>query len=179
MRTLFKVFLGVLGALTWLYISGWQQNKFCFFSRVFFLSSFPNYFFISLLSPLLFSPKLDFGGSNSSSSLFLTCLSSHYLITIHKIRDRRGVEKSTGRATLTGFAEVNDVTMFFGGLVRMLMLIGSCLWVRLLVRFLYAIEVLILLLLWCLIVDLGLGWIWLQVKIWCLWSGNCFLQVDM
>jgi hypothetical protein len=39
------------------------------------------------------------------------------------------------------------VALFFGGLVRMLMLIGSCLWVRLLVRFLYVIEVLIFLLL--------------------------------
>ena len=138
MRTLFKVFLGVLGALTWLYIIGWQLFP-CFFSF-----PFPNYFFLSLLSPLLFSPNFDFDGSNSSSSLFLSCLSSH---TIHKIRDRRGVRKSTGRATLTGFAEVNDVALFFGGLVRMLMLIGSCLWVRLLVRFLYVIKVLIFLLL--------------------------------
>ncbi|KAL9285770.1 hypothetical protein AtEden1_Chr4g0277881 [Arabidopsis thaliana] len=102
------------------------------FPVFFFSFPFPNYFFLSLLSPLLFSPNFDFDGSNSSSSLFLSCLSSH---TIHKIRDRRGVRKSTGRATLTGFAEVNDVALFFGGLVRMLMLIGSCLWVRLLVEF--------------------------------------------
>ncbi|OAO96059.1 hypothetical protein AXX17_AT5G19550 [Arabidopsis thaliana] len=48
--------------------------------------------------------------------------------------DTRGAGKSTGRATLTGFAEVNDVALFFGGLVRMLMLIGSCSWVLLLVH---------------------------------------------